>query len=255
MGTIHALSNVFSTLPNGLNPFVKDRNILYHFRQIFAWEDEKMTKYGYIRVSSTEQNEERQVIAMQDLEIPSHRLFIDKQSGQDFERPQYCKMVSEMQQGDLLYVLSIDRLGRNYEEIQNQWRILTKQKGIDICVLDMALLDTRLNKDLLGTFISDLVLQVLSFAAQNERENIKKRQEQGIAAAKARGVRFGRPPIALPDNFEQLVCQWKEKAITLQQILDQCHMSRSCFYLKLKIYSKKYMERELQSEIVHIYEQ
>ena len=148
--------------------------------------------YGYVRVSSADQNEERQMVALAQAGVVAKNIFMDKQSGKSFDRPQYKKMVNKLKSGDLLYVLSIDRLGRNYEEIQNQWRIITKEIGADICVLDMPLLDTRQGKDLMGTFIADLVLQILSFVAQSERENIKKRQEQGIAAAKARGVRFGK---------------------------------------------------------------
>ena len=157
--------------------------------------------YGYIRVSSTDQNEDRQRIAMADKGIAKRNLYIDKQSGKDFERPRYKRMMKRLKPGDLLYILSIDRLGRNYKEVQEQWRILTKEKGVDICVIDMPLLDTRNGKDLMGTFIADLVLQILSFVAQSERENIRKRQAEGIAAAKLRGVRFGRPPIPLPENF------------------------------------------------------
>ena len=148
--------------------------------------------YGYVRVSSTDQNEERQMIALAEAGVPENNIFMDKQSGKSFDRPQYKKLVKKLKSGDLLYVLSIDRLGRNYEEIQNQWRVITKEIESDICVLDMPLLDTRQGKDLMGTFIADLVLQILSFVAQSERENIKKRQEQGIAAAKAKGVRFER---------------------------------------------------------------
>lgn len=150
--------------------------------------------YGYIRVSSTDQNEERQLVAMRAAQVPEKNVYMDKQSGKVLNRPQYKRLVKKLKTGDLLYILSIDRLGRNYEEIQNQWRILTKEKGIDIVVLDMPLLDTRQGKDLMGTFIADLVLQILSFVAQSERENIRKRQAEGIAAAKAKGVRFGRPP-------------------------------------------------------------
>lgn len=152
--------------------------------------------YGYIRVSSPDQNEQRQWIAMEEKGIPRANLYMDKQSGKDFCRPQYKKMVRKLRSGDLLYLHSIDRLGRDYREILEQWRLLTKQIGIDICVLDMPLLDTRCGKDLMGTFIADLVLQILSFVAQSERENIRQRQAEGIAAAKARGVRFGRPPPA-----------------------------------------------------------
>ena len=169
-----------------------------------------MNIFGYIRVSSMDQNEDRQLIAMRKLNIPPAQIFIDKQSGKDFDRPQYLALVKKLKSGDLLYILSIDRLGRNYEEIQNQWRILTKEKGVDIVVIDMPLLDTRLHKDLMGTFISDLVLQILSFVAQSERDSIKKRQAQGIAAARMRGVRFGRPPKEPPDNFGELVMQWGE---------------------------------------------
>ena len=164
-----------------------------------------MEIYGYVRVSSTDQNEERQLIALREKGVDNKYIYMDKQSGKDFDRPQYKKLLRKMKQGDLLYILSIDRLGRNYEEIQSQWRVLTKEKGIDICVIDMPLLDTRQGKDLMGTFIADLVLQILSFVAQSERENIRKRQEQGIAAAKAKGVKFGRPEKEVPDNFARLV--------------------------------------------------
>ena len=155
--------------------------------------------YGYIRVSSTDQNEDRQVIALRERLVPEEDIYMDKQSGRDFERPQYQRLVKRLRPGDLLYVLSIDRLGRDYVEIQNQWRLLTKDLCVDICVIDMPLLDTRNGRDLMGAFIADLVLQILSFVAQNERENIRKRQEQGIAAARARGVRFGRPPLSPPE--------------------------------------------------------
>jgi DNA invertase Pin-like site-specific DNA recombinase len=163
--------------------------------------------YGYIRVSSTDQNEDRQRIALSEVGVEEKNIFLDKLSGKDFNRPQYKKLVRKMNSGDLLYILSIDRLGRNYAEIQNQWRILTKDIGIDICVIDMPLLDTRTCKDLMGTFIADLVLQILSFVAQSERENIKKRQAQGIAAAKAKGIHMGRPVKGVPENFGDLVKQ------------------------------------------------
>ena len=157
--------------------------------------------FGYVRVSSHDQNEDRQLIALRSKLVDPKMIFIDKQSGKDFERPQYQKMLKKMKTGDLLYVLSIDRLGRNYEEIQRQWRLLTKDIGIDICVIDMPLLDTRNGKDLMGTFIADIVLQILSFVAQSERENIKKRQAEGIAAARERGVHLGRPVLPIPDGF------------------------------------------------------
>ena len=188
--------------------------------------------YGNIRVSSMDQNEERQLIAMREKKIPKKNLYIDKQSGKDFERPQYKKMVRRFQKGDLLYILSIDRLGRNYEEIQQQWRVLTKEKGIDICVIDMPLLDTRNGKDLMGTFIADLVLQILSFVAQHERENIKRRQAEGIAAAKARGIKFGRPSHPLPDNFFEIHRAWRNKKLTLRQAADACEMPVGTFYAK-----------------------
>ena len=195
-----------------------------------------MNIYGYIRVSSADQNEDRQLFAMQELQIPQGNLFVDKQSGKDFQRPEYMKLAELLENGDLLYIKSIDRLGRNYEEIQNQWRILTKEKGVDIVVLDMELLDTRREKNLLGTFIADLVLQVLSFVAQSERESIRKRQAEGIAVAKTRGVRFGRPEKPLPDNFGELVRKWERQQIKTCDIVKLCKMGRSTFYGKLKEY-------------------
>ena len=158
-----------------------------------------MTEYGYVRVSSRDQNADRQLLALQELNIPGKNIYVEKQSGKDFERPQYRKMVRRFKRDDLLYIKSIDRLGRNYAEILEQWRILTREKGVDIVVLDMPLLDTRRGKDLLGAFLSDIVLQVLSFVAENERASIRQRQAEGIAAAKIRGVKFGRPPIPLPE--------------------------------------------------------
>ena len=190
-------------------------------------------KYGYIRVSAKDQNEERQLIAMKELDVNLDRIFMDKQSGKDFQRPQYKKMVRELRKNDLLYIKSIDRLGRNYSEILEQWRILTKERGVDIVVLEMPLLDTRRGKDLMGTFLSDIVLQVLSFVAENERSNIKQRQAEGIAAAKARGVQFGRPKIEMPDNFMQLVSQWENKKIRLSYVLEVCRISKSTFYRRL----------------------
>lgn len=189
-------------------------------------------EYGYIRVSGTDQNEDRQLIALRRKGIPDNRLYVDKQSGKDFERPRYKRLVQQLQQGDLLYVLSIDRLGRNYREIQEQWRMLTQEKGIDICILDMPLLDTRQGKDLMGTFIADLVLQILSFVAQSERENIRRRQAEGIAAAKARGVKFGRPSTPLPDNFYVIHRAWRDKKMTLRQAAKACEMPEGTFYAK-----------------------
>ena len=190
--------------------------------------------YGYVRVSSIDQNEDRQIIAMREAGVDSRNIYVDKQSGKDFDRPQYQKLIRRLKDGDLLYILSIDRLGRDYEEIQNQWRILTKEKRIDVVVIDMPLLDTRKGKDLMGTFIADLVLQILSFVAQSEREHIKERQAQGIAAAKARGVRFGRPEKPLPENFADLVRRWEEKHIPLKVITDACEISEATFYRRLQ---------------------
>ena len=192
--------------------------------------------YGYVRVSSMDQNEDRQMIALSEAGVLEKNIFKDKLSGKSFDRPQYKKLVKKLKAGDLLYILSIDRLGRNYEEIQNQWRIITKEKGADICVLDMPLLDTRQGKDLMGTFIADLVLQILSFVAQSERENIRKRQEQGIAAAKARGVRFGRPEKPVPDNFGKIVSDWEKKKVSFEKTLELCDMSEATFYRKLREY-------------------
>ena len=198
-----------------------------------------MNTWGYVRVSSRDQNESRQMVAMEEVGVPIRNTYVDKQSGKDFDRPQYKKLLRKLKKGDLLYVKSIDRLGRNYDEIQQQWRFLTKEKKINIVVLDMPLLDTRIGQDLMGTFIADLVLQILSFVAQSEHENIKKRQEQGIAAAKARGVRFGRPKIPLPENFPQVIAAWRKKELTLAQALAQCQMSQSTFYRRLQTYEGK----------------
>jgi DNA invertase Pin-like site-specific DNA recombinase len=195
-----------------------------------------MSIYGYVRVSSTDQNEDRQMIALQEAAVPEKNIFMDKQSGKDFDRPNYKKLMRKLKAGDLLYILSIDRLGRNYEEIQKQWRVLTKEIGIDICVLDMPLLDTRNGKDLMGTFIADLVLQILSFVAQSERENIKKRQAQGIAAAKAKGVKFGRPEKQAPDDFGKIVKMWEQKKLPFAEVLKRCNMSEATFYRRLREY-------------------
>ncbi len=193
-----------------------------------------MKIYGYIRVSSTDQNEDRQQMAVNARGVPLQNVFMDKQSGKDFERPQYKRLVKRLRPGDLLYILSIDRLGRNYKEIQEQWRILTKIKNVDVCVIDMPLLDTRTAKDLMGTFIADLVLQILSFVAENERANIRQRQQQGIAAAKARGVRFGRPEKPLPEDFTQIVRKWEQKELGLQDVLEKCNISDATFYRRLR---------------------
>ena len=190
--------------------------------------------YGYIHVSSADQNEDRQLVALRSCKVPECNLFVDKQSGKDFERPEYRRMLRRLKRDDLLYVKSIDRLGRNYGEILEQWRLLTKEKGVDIVVLDMPILDTRSGKDLMGTFIADLVLQILSFVAQNERENIRQRQAEGIAAAKARGVPFGRPALPLPEHFEQVVARWRNKEIDFASALQQTGMRPATFYRRLK---------------------
>ena len=193
-----------------------------------------MSVYGYIRVSSKDQKEDRQQIALKEVGVNLQNIYVDKQSGKDFNRPQYKKMLRKLKKDDLLYIKSIDRLGRNYEEILQQWRILTKEKGVDIVVLDMPLLDTRRGKDLMGTFLSDIVLQVLSFVAENERTNIKQRQAEGIAAAKAQGIKFGRPPLPLPDNFYEVHKAWRSKKITLKQAAAACNMPVGTFYGKAK---------------------
>ena len=192
--------------------------------------------YGYVRVSSKDQNQDRQLIAMRNLFIEEKNIFMDKQSGKDFDRPQYKKLVKKLKPDDLLYIKSIDRLGRNYDEILEQWRILTKEKRIDIVVLDMPLLDTRRGKDLMGTFHSDIVLQVLSFVAENERTNIRSRQAEGIAAAKARGVRFGRPPKPLPENYHSAYQRWKSGMISGTAAAKECGMPLSTFRYQAGIY-------------------
>ena len=193
-----------------------------------------MSVYGYIRVSSKDQKEDRQQIALKEVGVEPQNIYVDKQSGKDFNRPQYKKMLRKLKKDDLLYIKSIDRLGRNYEEILQQWRILTKEKGVDIVVLDMPLLDTRRGKDLMGTFLSDIVLQVLSFVAENERTNIKQRQAEGIAVAKAQGIKFGRPPLPLPDNFYEVHKAWRSKKITLKQAAEACNMPVGTFYGKAR---------------------
>ena len=192
--------------------------------------------YGYVRVSSTDQHEDRQLLAMTERGIPQSRLYMDKQSGKDFKRPEYRTLIKKLRPGDQLCITSIDRLGRNYEEIQEQWRILTREKKVDILVFDMPLLDTRRDKDLVGTLIADLVLQVLSFVAQNERENIRKRQAEGIAAAKARGVKFGRKKTTLPPDFLQAYALWQDKRISLAEAARRCGISRSGFYYRVYKY-------------------
>lgn len=191
-------------------------------------------QYGYIRVSATDQNLDRQLIALKNAGVETKRIFVDKLSGKDFNRPNYKRLIKRLKRGDLLYIVSIDRLGRNYTEIQEQWRMLIHDKQVDICVLDMPLLDTRNKKDLMGTFVAELVLQILSFVAENERANIRKRQAEGIAAAKVRGVQFGRPKIILPDDFVDIVYAWKQRELTVDEILQRYHISRTTFYRRAK---------------------
>ncbi len=198
--------------------------------------------YGYIRVSARDQNEDRQLIALKAAEIAPRNIFTDKKSGKDFDRPQYLRLLRRLRKDDVLYIKSIDRLGRNYAEILEQWRLLTKEKGIDIVVLDMPLLDTRRGKDLVGTFLADIVLQVLSFVAENERINIRQRQAEGIAAAKARGVKFGRPSVPAPENFDAVHKAWREKKLTLKQAAAACHLPVGTFYGKAR--KKEETERE-----------
>jgi DNA invertase Pin-like site-specific DNA recombinase len=190
--------------------------------------------YGYTRVSTADQNEDRQLFAMNELKIPTEKIYTDKISGKDFERSAYKALTEKLITGDLLYIKSIDRLGRNYDEIQNQWRILTKERGIDIVVIDMPLLDTRVNKDLMGAFIADLVLQILSFVAQNERETIRKRQAEGIKAARARGVNFGRPVKKPPENFGSLIKEWERGNLPFESVLEITNLSEATFYRRLR---------------------
>lgn len=194
--------------------------------------------YAYIRVSSLDQHECRQLLAMKNLGIPAERIFTDKQSGKDFQRPGYLALLRRLKSGDLLCIASIDRLGRDYEEIQRQWRLLTREKGVDIRVLDMPLLDTRRDRNLLGSFIADLVLQILAYVAQTERDNIRKRQQEGIEAAKIRGVRFGRRPMRLPDDFPAILLLWQQKRISASGAANALKMARSTFYKKAREYAQ-----------------
>ncbi|SNU06786.1 Site-specific DNA recombinase [Lachnospiraceae bacterium] len=194
--------------------------------------------YGYARVSSKDQNEDRQIIALHEMGVNDSEIYIDKQSGKDFNRPKYKKLIRKLKKDDLIYIKSIDRLGRNYEDIIEQWKIITKDKQADIVVLDMPILDTRRGKDLMGTFLADIVLAVLSYVAENERTNIRQRQAEGIAAAKARGIRFGPAPMPLPDNFHDVYQDWKHKKISVEEAAKLCNMGRSTFYNKARLYEK-----------------
>ena len=203
--------------------------------------------YGYVRVSSRDQNEERQIITMREMNVPEANIYIDKQSGKDFNRPQYKKLLRRAKADDLIYIKSIDRLGRNYTEILDQWKIITKDKRIDLCVMDMPLLDTRREKNLLGTFISDLVLALLSYVAENERNNIRTRQAEGIAAAKARGVHFGRYPKPLPENFYEVYQQWKMKKLTVSEAAKKCGMPQTTFFERARAYEKSTLMNEMKN--------
>ena len=199
---------------------------------------EDINIYGYMRVSSKEQNEDRQKIALTEMGVPENNIYMDKQSGKDFERTQYKRLLRKLNENSVLYIKSIDRLGRNYGELNEQWRIITKEKKADIVVIDMPLLDTRREKNLLGTFISDVVLALLSYVAENERTNIKQRQAEGIAAAKARGVKFGRPPLPIPQNFYQMHKDWRAGKITIEEAAKACNMCPKTFYSKAVKYEK-----------------
>ena len=200
--------------------------------------------FGYARVSSRDQNEERQVLALLEMGVPEQNIYVDKQSGKDFNRPQYKKLLRRVKQDDLIYIKSIDRLGRNYTEILDQWKVITKDKRVDLYVMDMPILDTRREKNLLGTFISDLVLALLSYVAENERNNIRQRQAEGIAAAKARGVHFGRHPNPLPENFYEVYHQWKMKKISVSEAARQCGMPQITFFERARAYEKSTLPKE-----------
>ena len=199
---------------------------------------EDINIYGYMRVSSKEQNEDRQKIALTEMGVPENNIYMDKQSGKDFERTQYKRLLRKLNENSVLYIKSIDRLGRNYGELNEQWRIITKEKKADIVVIDMPLLDTSREKNLLGTFISDVVLALLSYVAENERINIKQRQAEGIAAAKARGVKFGRPALPMPQNFYQMHKDWRAGKITIEEAAKACNMCPKTFYSKAVKYEK-----------------
>ena len=200
--------------------------------------------YGYVRVSSKDQNEDRQVISMREMQIPEENIFIDKQSGKDFNRPQYKRLLRRIKKDDLVYIKSIDRLGRNYAEILEQWKVITKDKGVDLYVIDMPILDTRREKNLLGTFISDLVLSLLSYVAENERSNIRQRQAEGIAAAKARGVHFGRYPNPLPENFYEVYQLWKMKKISVSEAAKRCGMPQTTFFDRARAFGNATLTKE-----------
>ena len=204
--------------------------MIHHWNKAVGDKGDSMAVYGYIRVSARDQNEDRQLVAMHNVKVPKRNIYLDKQSGKDFERPMYRKLVQKLQKDDLIFVKSIDRLGRNYKEIQEQWQFLTRVTEVDIVVIDMPLLDTRRGKSLVGTLLSDIVLQVLAFAAENERDNIRTRQREGIDAAKAKGVKFGRPRVWMPENFDEICSKWRYGMITTEQAAQECGVSRSTLY-------------------------
>ena len=201
--------------------------------------------YGYMRVSTREQKEDRQLVALLGQGVLRENIYMDKQSGEDFERSEYKKLLRKLDKHSVLFIKSIDRLGRNYTDLMEQWRIITKEKGADIVVIDMPLLDTRREKNLMGTLISDLVLTLLSYVAENERVNIRQRQEEGIVAAKAKGVKFGRPENPLPDNFEEICLAWVEKELSIKEAAEWCGMPKSTFYDK----ARKWRERRSNEKV------
>lgn len=198
--------------------------------------DEKTKLFGYARTSTREQNEDRQLIALKEMGVPEKNIFLDKLSGKNFDRPQYKKLLRKLDGNSVLYIKSIDRLGRSYRDLSEQWRIITKEKGADVVVIDMPILDTRREKNLLGTFISDLILALLSYVAESEYRTIHQRQAEGIAAAKARGFKFGRPPKPLPENFHEVYQKWKTGKLSVAEAARQCDMPRSTFYYKAQVY-------------------
>lgn len=205
---------------------------------------EQTKLFAYLRVSTQEQNEDRQLIAVREMGVPEKNIFMDKLSGKDFKRPQYKKLLRKLDKHSVLFIKSIDRLGRNYEDLWEQWRIITKEKGADIVVIDMPILDTRREKNLLGTFISDIILALLSYVAENERTNIRQRQAEGIAAAKLKGIKFGRPPIPLPDNFHKLHQDWRSGKISMKEAARACNMPPKTFYSKAVKYEKSTFQKE-----------
>lgn len=195
--------------------------------------------YGYMRVSSKEQNEDRQRIALLEMNVPEKNIYMDKLSGKDFDRPQYKKLLKKLDSNSVLFIKSIDRLGRNYKDLNEQWRIITKEKKADIVVIDIPLLDTRREKNLVGTLISDIVLSLFSYVAENERMNIRQRQAEGIVVAKARGVKFGRPPKNLPENFYEVHAKWRNGKLSVSEAAKECGLAQSTFFRKAKEFEKK----------------